>query len=330
CWARNQPAPGTLYTYQHKLGKHPTVSVNGKAVSAVPDRAGYVSLEKVWQNGDFIEIEFPLEARQVMVDSRVRENRGRIAIERGPIVYCAEWPEAPDGRALDLLLDSESELKPAFDESLFGGVTVIATQARRITNPSLPPQPIKLIPYYLWANRSAGEMSVWLPTREYEPGDIGPAGGFVFYKNPNSAADGWRYLEAAPVDQSAGAKWGCFRRALADARGTAVGMGKKNTEEMLAACPERGTAADLCANYSLNGVRGWFLPSRDELALMYHNLKASGVTDFRDAGLADNCSYWSSSQVTADMARHIDFADAGREHYDDKDFPRRVRAIRAF
>jgi len=329
-WARNQPVPGTLYTYEHKLDKQPTVSVNGKAVSAAADRTGYVLLERVWQNGDHIEIEFPFEVRPVVADSRVRENRGRIALERGPIVYCAEWPESPDGRALDLLLETTSELKPAFDESLFGGVNVIAAQARRMTNPSLPPQPIRLIPYYLWANRGAGEMSVWLPTREYEPGDTGPAGGFIFYKNPNAAADGWRYLEAAPVDQSAGAKWGCFRRAITGARGTAVGTGKKNTEEMLAACPEQGTAADLCSSYSLNGVGGWFLPSRDELALMYRHLKATGVADFRDEGLADNCSYWSSSQVTADMAHHIDFPDAGRPHYDDKDFPRRVRAIRAF
>jgi hypothetical protein len=329
-WARNQPAPGTLYTYQHRLDKQSIVSVNGKAVSAVPERTGYVSIERLWQNGDFIEIEFPLEVRQVVADARVRENRGRIAIERGPIVYCAEWPEAPDGRALDLLLDTTSELKPAFEESLFGGVTVIAAQARRMTNPSLPPQQIKLIPYYLWANRGAGEMSVWLPVREYEIGDTGPAGGFIFYKNPNAAADGWRYLEAAPVDQSAGAKWGCFRRAITGARGTTVGTGKRNTEEMLAACAERGSAADLCANYSLNGVLGWFLPSRDEMALMYRNLKATGAADFRAEGLADNCSYWSSSQVTADMAHHLDFADAGRDHYDDKDFPRRVRAIRAF
>lgn len=329
-WARNQPVPGSLYTYQHKLDKPPTVSVNGKTVSAVPDRTGYVSVERVWQNGDLIELEFPLEVRQVLADSRVRENRGRVAIERGPIVYCAEWPEAPNGHALDLLLETASELRPSFDESMFGGVTVISAQARRMTNPSLPPQSIKLIPYYLWANRGAGEMSVWLPTREYEPGDTGPAGGFIVYKNPNSAADGWRYLEAAPVDQSAGAKWGCFRRALNGARGTAVGTGKKNTEEMLTACPEPGTAAELCATYSLNGVRGWFLPSRDELALMYRTLKATGVSDFRADGLADNCVYWSSSQVTADMANHIDFADSGRAHYDDKDFPRRVRAIRAF
>jgi hypothetical protein len=172
-------------------------------------------------------------------------------------------------------------------------------------------------------------MSVWLSTAGYAPGDIGPAGGFIFYENPNYVADGWRHLEAAPFDQSAGAKWGCFRRAIAGARGTAVGDGRQNTIDMVAACTEPGSAADLCANLSVNGVRGWFLPSRDELALMYRHLKAAGLGDFRDGGVADNFTYWTSSQQTADMAAHIDFADLGRLHGDDKDFPRRVRAIRA-
>jgi hypothetical protein len=85
----------------------------------------------------------------------------------------------------------------------------------------------------------------------------------------------------------------------------------------------------LCADLSVNGIRGWFLPSRDELALMYRNLKAAGIGGFRNAGVADNFTYWASSQQTADMAVHIDFADLGRQHGDDKDFPRRVRAIRA-
>lgn len=78
----------------------------------------------------------------------------------------------------------------------------------------------------------------------------------------------------------------------------------------------------------MNGIRGWFLPSRDELALMYRNLRAARLGDFHDAGLADNFTYWTSSQESADMAHHIDFCDNGRQHYDDKDFPRRVRAIR--
>ena len=160
-------------------------------------------------------------------------------------------------------------------------------------------------------------------------GDAGPAGGFIFYENPNHAADGWRYLEAAPFDQSAGARWGCFRRAIAGARGTAIGTGRQNTLDMLAGCAEPGTAAQLCATLVVNGVGGWFLPSRDEQALMYRNLKAAGAGDFQDAGVRDNFTYWASSQQTADMAVHIDFADLGRQHGDDKDFPRRVRAIRA-
>jgi hypothetical protein len=199
-----------------------------------------------------------------------------------------------------------------------------------MSQPSSPVSPMVLIPYYLWANRGPGEMSVWLSTAEYAIGDAGPAGGLIFYINADSATDGWRYLEAAPADQSAGARWGCFRTLIAGARATAIGTGRQNTRDMLAACTEPGTAADLCANYRLNGVGGWFLPSRDELALMYRNLKAAGADDFRDSGVADNFTYWTSSQQTADMAAHIDFADNGRQHSDDKDFPRRVRAIREF
>ena len=329
-WARNQPVPGTLYAYADNLNKQATVSVNGESVSAVPDKTGYVSLYRQWNNGDVVEVELPVEVRKVVTDQRVAQNRRRLAVERGPVVYCAEWPDAEGRRVLDLLFDATAELKPSVDKGFYGGVTVIETQAQRISNPLLPGRSVKLIPYYLWANRGVGEMSVWLSTGGYALGDTGPAGGYIFYENPNYAADGWRYLEAAPFDQSEGAKWGCFREAIAGARGTAVGMGKQNTLDMLAGCPEPGSAAHLCADFSVNGVRGWFLPSRDELALMYRNLKAAGIGDFRDVDVADNFTYWASSQQTADMAAHIDFADLGRQHGDDKDFPRRVRAIRAF
>ena len=98
---------------------------------------------------------------------------------------------------------------------------------------------------------------------------------------------------------------------------------------MLAACAEPGTAAHLCATLDVNGVRGWFLPSRDELALMYKHLKATGVARLRHRG--DRRQLHLLVIVAADDGHggnHIDFADLGRLHYDDKDFPRRVRAIR--
>jgi DUF1680 family protein len=328
--ARNQPAPGSppLYAFHDAVTKQPTLTINGKSINTMPDRLGYITLDRVWTPGDAIEIEFPVEARRVVADTRVKEDLGRVAVQRGPVVYCAEWPDCEGGDVLDLLFDARGELTPVVDRELGDGVTVINVSARSLRSPAAAPKPVRLIPYYLWANRGVGQMSVWLATREYVPGDVGPAGGLIFYVNPNWAADGWRYLEAAPFDQSAGAKWGCFRHAIPGARGLGVGTGRQNTADIIAACNDPQTAAALCANASINGVTGWFLPSRDELALMYRNLKATGVSDFGARGIADNFSYWTSTQQTTDMANHIDFADLGRQHYDDKDFSRRVRAIR--
>jgi len=327
-WARNVPAPGGLYRYADAVPAPVTISVNGSSVPATPDRLGYVTLDRTWSGTTTIDLRLPIATRRIVADERVREARHRVAIERGPIVHCAEFPDVAGGRALDLRLDTTSPMtvKPA----PIGACPGVATMAGSLSQPARAAEAVTLIPYYLWANRGAGEMSVWLSTADYQPGDVGPAGGYIFYVNPHVEADGWRYLEAAPADVSGGAKWGCFRREIAGARSTAIGGGRQNTADMLAACTDRDTAADLCANYRLNGVGGWFLPSRDELALMYRNLRAAGVGDFRDAGVADNFSYWASTQDTADMAAHIDFADNGRQHSDDKDFPRRVRAVRAF
>jgi uncharacterized protein len=327
-WARQRPAPGGLYSYADKPGAIATIAVNGASVAAVPDRLGYVTVDRVWRDGDRIDIVFPTEPRRVVADARVKDTRGRVAVERGPVVYCAESPDLDGGRAQDILLPATEKPVPVVRNDLGGGVTVIRATAGDVRSSKRHAAPVTLVPYYLWANRGASTMSVWLSTRDYEPGDTGPAGGLIFYVNPKFETDGWRYLEAAPFDQSAGAKWGCFRQAIAGARGMAVGTGRQNTKDMLAACAEPGSAAQLCAALDVNGVHDWFLPSRDELALMYKNLKAAGVSDFGTRGVADNFSYWTSSQQTADMANHVDFADLGRLHYDDKDFPRRVRAIR--
>jgi len=330
-WARNQAVPGNLYSFVDKSDAQPKVTVNGESGPSAPDQFGYVSLDRGWKNGDVVEIEIPLEVRKIIADPKVRAEKGRMAVQRGPVVYCSEWPDYEGGHVLSLLFDAKGEFKPSFDKEFFGGAEVLTGEARNMSVPTSAPKPVKLIPYYLWANRGAGEMSVWLSSSEYTLGDTGPAGGLIFYVNPNYAADGWRYLEAAPFDQSAGAKWGCFRIPIEGARGTAVGTGRQNTKDIVKFCPQRGTAADICANFSLNGFSDWFLPSQDELLQMYLNLKVTGLADFGDRDYPDNFCYWTSTSVTTDMARHLDFADnARRLHYDDKDYPRRVRAVRAF
>src|SRR5262245_18722476 len=250
-WTRNQPVPGTLYSYADRVEGRATIAINRTSVGATPDESGYVTLDRRWTNGDAIEIEFPMAVRRVVADRRVAENRGRTAVERGPIVYCAEWPDAEGGGVIDALFDV-TRVSPAVDRSLFGGVTTLRAGARPMADPSARPRPVTLLPYHLWANRGAGEMAVWLSTAEYAVGDTGPAGGLIFYVNSNHATDGWRYLEVALVDQSAGARWGCFRRAIAGARGTAIGTGRHNTLDILASCTVPDTAAHLCANYRLN------------------------------------------------------------------------------
>ena len=101
-WARNQPTPGSLYAYADALNKPTVFAINGKTVPLTPDRFGYVTVDRVWRTGDSITIEFPMDARKVVADTRVKDDRGRVAIERGPIVYCAEWPDCEGGRALGL------------------------------------------------------------------------------------------------------------------------------------------------------------------------------------------------------------------------------------
>jgi hypothetical protein len=125
----------------------------------------------------------------------------------------------------------------------------------------------------------------------------GPAGGLIFY-DKGSYSDGWRYLEAAPYDQRYGedstVEWGCYGTLITGADGTAVGTGEQNTIDIEAGCTTTGTAADICASIVLLGVYDdWFLPSKDEIYLMYTNLKVFGVGGFIEAW------YWSSSEHNA-------------------------------
>src|SRR3546814_10011587 len=93
-WARDSPAPGGLYRYADRAGAV-RIAVNGTPVAATPDPSGYVTLDRVWRQGDAIEIDFPFTPRRILADPRVREAARRAAITRGPIVYCVEWPDAP-------------------------------------------------------------------------------------------------------------------------------------------------------------------------------------------------------------------------------------------
>lgn len=144
-------------------------------------------------------------------------------------------------------------------------------------------------------------------------------GGIIFYTD----AKGQHGLIAALTDQSAGAQWGCLNQPINNAKGTARGSGLANTESIADSCTTGVVAAKICYDLVLNGYSDWYLPSKDELALMYTNLKAAGLGNFA------NASYWSSSAISDTNAWSQNFSN-GTQNSSTKPSSFRVRAIRRF
>ncbi|MCU0849218.1 MAG: DUF1566 domain-containing protein [Spirochaetes bacterium] len=158
--------------------------------------------------------------------------------------------------------------------------------------------------------------------KTYRIGDKGPAGGWIFY-DKGKTSDGWRYLEAAPADQGT-VKWGCYEQSISGASGTGIGTGRSNTRAIVNGCGEAGLAAKLCADFRGGGKSDWFLPSKDELNLMYTNLQKNGVGGFA-AGY-----YWSSSENDAGNAWLQGFDIGFQSDVSKASSYVRVRAVRAF
>lgn len=150
----------------------------------------------------------------------------------------------------------------------------------------------------------------------YAIGDLGPAGGIVFF-DKGSYSDGWRYAEAAPTDLTY-FEWGCASTSVLGAQNTIVGKGQLNTGKILnfhdgltnyytnpSVCDilNNGTvAAKEALGYQLNGYKDWFLPSFDELSLLYTNLHQQNL------GAFTSTTYWSSTENDATTAKTIDFS----------------------
>ena len=156
-------------------------------------------------------------------------------------------------------------------------------------------------------------------------------GGIIFYLDSNGGG-----LIAAPIDQSTGAQWGCYGTTISGAYGTTIGTGAQNTVDIDSLCTTAGTAADICANLTLGGYSDWFLPSKDELNLIWTNLADSdgdgsnnGPSDPNNLGGFANYIYWSSTNYVQDGAWVQSFIN-GYQHLNLKDVNDYVRAVRAF
>jgi DUF1680 family protein len=113
-----------------------------------------------------------MPVRTVVADERVKEDNGKIAVQRGPVIYCAEWPGNNTGNVLNLIINKESGFSSEFVPGMLGGTEVIKTMAHQTVRSldgkivSKPDEPLTLIPYSLWNNRGPGQMMVWIPISE--------------------------------------------------------------------------------------------------------------------------------------------------------------------
>lgn len=161
-WAQDAPVPTDLYTFTDKAGKY-TVSVNGKSVSTKQDD-GYVTIVRNWQPNDEVEIHLPMDIRQIRAHEKVEDDRGKLAIERGPIVYCLEGQDQSDKTVFNKYIPEGSKFNASYHKDLLNGVVVLNGTAYEIEKDGSSKEvAVTAIPYSTWNNRGADQMAVWIP-----------------------------------------------------------------------------------------------------------------------------------------------------------------------
>jgi uncharacterized protein len=157
-----------------------SLTVNGQTQSTTTEN-GNIILQRTWEKGDTVELNLSMRPRLMQSHPRISAIQGSVAIERGPLVYCLEQPDLPDTiNLMDIRFNPNNDLQSAWVDDLLGGVTVIEAEGYapdmqqwqgQLYNPYIvdnqttgEPIKLRLIPYYLWANREPGAMRVWLPT----------------------------------------------------------------------------------------------------------------------------------------------------------------------
>jgi hypothetical protein len=150
------------------------VALNGEPVRPAPDGNGYVTVEREWREGDDLTVTFPMPIRQLVADPAVEATRNRVALRRGPIVYCVEAVDV-DRPPHELRLPADAGLEATHEPDLLDGVTVLEGEAlapvagsregplyRRREEEATERVPFRAVPYYAWDHREPGEMRVWL------------------------------------------------------------------------------------------------------------------------------------------------------------------------
>ncbi|MHC4086658.1 MAG: beta-L-arabinofuranosidase domain-containing protein [Planctomycetota bacterium] len=158
-WVLGRPVPSDLYRFANSKVAAVRLKVNGKTIDAIREEDGYVHLKRSWKAADVAELDLPMPIHRVYAHEKVKADRGKVSLMRGPIIYCIEAVDNPNVDVLSLALPREAELRAEHRPGLLGGVTVL--QGKTLDDRQHPVT-LTAVPYYSWANREKGAMTVWI------------------------------------------------------------------------------------------------------------------------------------------------------------------------
>tara|TARA_B110000037_G_scaffold43529_1_gene53562 strand:+ start:4882 stop:7266 length:2385 start_codon:yes stop_codon:yes gene_type:complete len=170
-WTKQNPLSSGLYSFLNKSTEEVKITLNNEPLNYNTEK-GYAIINRNWSAGDIVTLDIPMETRKVMANDKVKDDHGRFAIQRGPVVYCIEGQDNKDGRVNNIMIPKEAEFELEFREDLFDGTLALVTsgysykEQQNKEKIKSSKQKITAIPYYLWANRGPSEMAVWIPFQE--------------------------------------------------------------------------------------------------------------------------------------------------------------------
>jgi DUF1680 family protein len=167
-WALNTAVPSDLYSFQKNTGTKPAIKINGEPV-AYEIQNGYAVIDRAWKKNDEVLVTLPMEIKQITANEKIKDNIGKLALQRGPIVYCAEWADN-NGKAGNIIIPAGATFSTEYKPALLNGVMTLTTEApvvsiTGIENITTERKTVTMIPYYSWANRGKGEMTIWFPSQ---------------------------------------------------------------------------------------------------------------------------------------------------------------------
>ena len=126
-WAQNKAIPSSLYKFQTNSAEKPVVKVNGVVVDYTITN-GYAAINRTWKKNDKVEVNLPMEVRRVVANENLKEDMGKIALQRGPLMYCAEWPDN-NGKTSNIIIPASAIFTTEFKPALLNGVTVLKNRS---------------------------------------------------------------------------------------------------------------------------------------------------------------------------------------------------------